>query len=253
MGVVSRIAERAFGWNHYVPVLRWKRGEYRALKAIANDVRPWITPLIELVPVDEHKQDDRLKWLAETCAGETLFLDLGLLPQGLRLHGEGPWRFVSRFCDKTGIKAVPVLDPLASTQQRQAVMAAAEHLGNSLCIRAPRSIAGLDTLPLRVANVLSDIGTRVKDINLIVDLGPIGSRPPNPRLVYGELRDVGSWRTFSLVGGAFPENLTAYPVGEHDLPREDWLYWRETVFGKASGSRIPTSSVDRQNRPLIYT
>jgi hypothetical protein len=39
-----------FGANHYVPILRWKRGEKIALRHLQPADKRVITPLIELVP-----------------------------------------------------------------------------------------------------------------------------------------------------------------------------------------------------------
>jgi hypothetical protein len=36
--------------RHYVPVIRWKRGEQKALLKLTSEVRREITPLIEIVP-----------------------------------------------------------------------------------------------------------------------------------------------------------------------------------------------------------
>ncbi len=37
--------------DHYVPVLKWKMGEYQALNRLADSVKDKITPLIEIPPV----------------------------------------------------------------------------------------------------------------------------------------------------------------------------------------------------------
>ena len=39
-----------FGSNHYVPILRWKRGERFALGELSEESRKVITPLVELTP-----------------------------------------------------------------------------------------------------------------------------------------------------------------------------------------------------------
>jgi len=39
-----------FDHRHYVPVVKWKRGERVALRNLTSDVREKITPLIELLP-----------------------------------------------------------------------------------------------------------------------------------------------------------------------------------------------------------
>ena len=37
-----------FGHQHYVPVLKWKLGEYQALHRLASDIKDRMTPLIEI-------------------------------------------------------------------------------------------------------------------------------------------------------------------------------------------------------------
>ena len=39
-----------FGYRHYVPVLRWKRAEWIALRGLKPEHRKHMTPLIELTP-----------------------------------------------------------------------------------------------------------------------------------------------------------------------------------------------------------
>ena len=39
-----------FDSNHYVPILRWKRAEWIALRNLTENIRDQVTPLIELVP-----------------------------------------------------------------------------------------------------------------------------------------------------------------------------------------------------------
>jgi len=40
----------SFGLDHYVPVLRLKKGELWSLKYVASDVRESVTPIIEVLP-----------------------------------------------------------------------------------------------------------------------------------------------------------------------------------------------------------
>lgn len=36
--------------NHYVPILKWKQGEQKALEALTPAVRKGLTPLLEIPP-----------------------------------------------------------------------------------------------------------------------------------------------------------------------------------------------------------
>lgn len=38
------------GERRYVPILRWKRGEWVALRHLAEDIRASLTPLLEVTP-----------------------------------------------------------------------------------------------------------------------------------------------------------------------------------------------------------
>src|SRR6266550_9612039 len=38
----------SFGYRQYVPCLRWKQGEYKAVSLVSNGARDLITPLIEI-------------------------------------------------------------------------------------------------------------------------------------------------------------------------------------------------------------
>jgi hypothetical protein len=40
-----------FTHNHYVPILKWKRGEQTALEKLDNKYKQILTPLIEIQPV----------------------------------------------------------------------------------------------------------------------------------------------------------------------------------------------------------
>src|SRR5712692_3283852 len=48
-----------FDHKHYVPILRWKRAEWVALRDLAGDVRSHITPLVELTPRSFEARNNR--------------------------------------------------------------------------------------------------------------------------------------------------------------------------------------------------
>ncbi|MFB5761329.1 beta family protein [Paenibacillus medicaginis] len=42
----------AFNRRHYVPIVKWKQGEQRALETLAATSKERLTPLIEIAPID---------------------------------------------------------------------------------------------------------------------------------------------------------------------------------------------------------
>ena len=88
-----------FNHRHYVPILKWKMGEYQALSRLAGPVKDRITPLLEIPPVgfdfetqrNKESADDHLgdfgkrlksKWQARPC-----FVGLKHLPAATRCAG----------------------------------------------------------------------------------------------------------------------------------------------------------------------
>ena len=85
-----------FNHRHYVPVLKWKMGEYQALARLTDPAKDRLTPLLEIPPVgfdfetgrnkesaDDHLGDFgkrlRSKWQSRRC-----FVDLKWLPPQTR-------------------------------------------------------------------------------------------------------------------------------------------------------------------------
>ena len=67
-----------FGPRHYVPVLKVKRGEKKALQSVALDLRAEITPLLEIV---EWRRSEEKPELSDHL--DTAFKDLA---KSLRLY-----------------------------------------------------------------------------------------------------------------------------------------------------------------------
>lgn len=40
--------KKMFDHNHYVPILKWRMGEYQALLNLKKGVADWVTPLLEI-------------------------------------------------------------------------------------------------------------------------------------------------------------------------------------------------------------
>jgi len=54
--------------------------------------------------------------------------------------------------------------------------------------------------------------------------------------------DIDRWRTFIVASGAFPKDLTGFTIGQHSLPRFDWMGWRTQVSTGPIPPRLPTFS-----------
>ena len=77
---------------HYVSVLKWKRGERDGLKLLRREVRPRITPLIEMLPpkAEQNYAADFVEQLVAAWGTGRVMLDsakLGGIENGVALYG----------------------------------------------------------------------------------------------------------------------------------------------------------------------
>ncbi|AQS55264.1 beta family protein [Novibacillus thermophilus] len=50
-----------FEKNHYVPILKWKKGEQGAIEELDPDIKNGLTPLIEVPPIDWDYENEQPK------------------------------------------------------------------------------------------------------------------------------------------------------------------------------------------------
>ena len=110
-----------FGSDHYVPVLRWKRGEQKAMRFLEPADKDALTPLIEIPPDDFLPGNvgmapdtsgliRRLSTTLELAIGaRTAFVDFGLLAYGgIPIEPAGAITQFFELLDGGGVTAVPV-------------------------------------------------------------------------------------------------------------------------------------------------
>lgn len=108
-----------FDHAHYVPVLRWKRGERRALEALSVPDRAVLTPIIEPLAGYMHRRrqdaDDLscvVDQLAECSGTAPVFVDLARVVSAA-FCGRVTHSVESFFgaLGKAGVQAIPVTSP----------------------------------------------------------------------------------------------------------------------------------------------
>jgi len=211
-----------------------------------------MTPLIEVNPralaaeeaADPAIVDKRCSRVAAEILGDwgegRVFLDLGLVAPGVRAAGdahpltkiflEGRTLFPS-FVPVTG------LGRDAAYQDAVRSVVAADGLG--LCLRLRAGELERSELPAVIDRLFAGFGLDYEEVDVLVDYGVVGDAPPNLAAACESLPSLRRWRTFTVVGGAFPENLTGMRVGEHVLPRLDWRAWRDQVTAHPPLPRLP--------------
>lgn len=241
-----------FDYNHYVPILRWKEAERRALHDLNCGDRAGMTPLIEVPPkalakgdlTDSEAINQGLAKVAaeliESWGDERVFIDLSLIPPGVRAIG-GSHPLNTLFLERPRLfpSFVPVTGINRDAAYQKAVQSilAADRVG--VCVRLKGEELIRSNLEVELERLLSKLDIRPDEVDLIVDYGFVGEDPPNFAAACEHLPRLQQWRSFTIASGAFPKNLTGMSVGEHILPRRDWRAWRDQVKSSRLLSRSP--------------
>jgi hypothetical protein len=244
--------------DHYVPILKWKRGEYKALEALDSTARASFTPLIEVQPVPwDYKNDtwkkstkEHLEDLAEQLEGswgtDRAFLDLELVdPSVAKLpRGVHPVEWVFDAVRATGAQLVPVTGLDRDAAYQKAVAAAAKADGLGACLRLRRTAIFDDQLQASVDALLNTLKVTPRDVDLVCDLRELNEDEYAlvQKYLLGVLNALpylGTWRTFTVAGSALPASLSALGRGIGTVPRREWELW-QALAQAAELQRKPT-------------
>ena len=235
-----------FGSSHYVPILKMKRGEKGALRAIIPSLRPRITPLLEIVERTKPKVEDHLdtafKDLAESLQGyQRCFLDT----RAIALDGPPAAEEVFNRADAAGISFTPV----TGVTRTKDVAAALNHNSNGVALRLTRQEFEDGLFPGAIPRVMHTHGLTPEEIDLIIDLGPVDDFVTVgivalTNAFLAEVPHHTRWRTFTISGCAFPSSMGIVQRNSYAyVERTEWLAWRDSLRANANAiPRVPTYS-----------
>lgn len=237
----------AFDANHYVPVLKVKRGEKRALRLLSPTVKTRITPFLEIVERKSDKTFEQhlltsIRDFFEAVSGfHRCFIDT----REIAPDGPAGAEAIFQWAADAGINFTPVTGISRSVD----LEAALAFKDNGLALRLERGDFESGGLEVSINAFLSRHNLAPEDIDLFIDLGAvdtmihIGVR----RFARAFLEEVPyheRWRTFTLSACAFPQSMAVISRFSYDtIDRVDWIAWRDGLHARqARLFRLPTYS-----------
>jgi len=235
----------------YLPMLKSKEGEFKALSKLNSFTKRYICPLFEVSPVEyDSESKKKPKKLEEHLHGfchkkffkmwhtENAFIDTGLL-DGLLVNGKTCVEYIfDQIVPTTLIRVLPM--PVAhindSLQSQQGLIKVIKsysvaEIGVRLKIEDVMDIRLTDKL----TKLMSDLSLEYKNCHLIFDLansdfseyqdfseGIISLLETFPHL--------SDWKSFTLCGGAFPRS-DLLKKGKNNVIRLDWKLYHFVVNG----------------------
>lgn len=172
--------------GRYVPILKAKEGEYKALADLRPDVKVAISPILEVPPIpwdyasdapakglDAHIAPVIPKVAAAWGAGQVAYLDAGLVADERTAVGAHPVQALFGEARAAGLSLVPVSRIDGSADDLAAVAGVVVADGRGMCLRlVPDDFLAGASLGAEIARVLAATGTDAAGVDLVIDLGP---------------------------------------------------------------------------------
>lgn len=166
----------------YMPILKAKDAEYRALKALPPATADHVAPLLEVpsIPwdyeadepaksIDQHVQPI-VGRIRDAWADRPAYLDFALVADERMADGQHPLAAAFEQAGAAGLQLIPVLSSGRSAEYTQAVAAA---LARDGCLRlGGDDLAGSDPAAI-LDGMLADVGGTAAETDLVLDLGAI--------------------------------------------------------------------------------
>lgn len=247
-----------FDHRHYVPILRWKRGEWVALRHLSAGDRTFMTPLVELTEIDWPMLDNdarqaRLRRIATRVGHNwghgSIFVD------ARRLGSERDLQPLELLCSagrRLGLSLIPVLTRHCGPDVIAAVRKILRADRKGVCLRLFGEDLKRHELAVALQSLLLCVDEEASNVDLIIDYGAVALGSPNLRALTRRVPRILEWRTFTVAAGAFPKDLSDFHVGQHLCPREDWRQWMSQVASDwAQVPRVPTYGDYATQHPIF--
>jgi hypothetical protein len=253
---ILSIKERImFKQDHYVPILKCKKGELDALKGLPGEIFERFTPLLEIALPDRIDTDDTspgeltscFQKIAEdinkSCKAFPFFFDTWQIEDGLQADtGEHPVVWFQKKFNDLGMKAIPIVG-IDRSQEYLSAFAEACKISNEVCIRM--EVADFPLSPEEIPSLLGRCKVPFSKTHLIFDYEFINdSHYKLVRLAIDSLpqtlRNLDEYASYTIAGSSFPESMATVNQGVNFVPRIEWALYKEIIASPKHEGRKPT-------------
>ena len=261
-----------FDDSHYVPILKGKKGELNALRALHQsnaEITGKYTPLVEVPRISIDYQpnqtpkkkksiakhiDDTAKAFALNLSGlPIIIVDTCYLEEEPRLSdGTSPSAAMFAALSTVAVQFIPTIGIDSTGAIADAVKEAGKRDKRGYCLRILETdFEAVGGIAAQIESLLAGLGVEPKSIDLLLDFKDgVPSKAALPFLV-DALPHLTEWRTLTLASSSFPRQLT----GKNkitELERKEWEAW---VFlrnrQRADNKRVPTFGDYAVNHPVF--
>lgn len=245
--------------SHYMPILLTKKGELDGLADLDADVKARFTPMFAIHPIPydyEHEHETSKtadqhvvglgKKIVKAWGTGRAYLDpVFLRGEAVEPGAADPVNTVFTDAAAEGLHLVPVTTPGQLGPYTDLAAEIHRRSETGLCMRLTSNQWPINPIRAHALTTLLDaLDVTPPDVDLVLDLGVEVTSALAADAVAAGLSTLpfsNEWRTVTLTGGSFPENLSN--IAKHQLvrlPRSEWaVYNRARDEAQAAGTRIP--------------
>lgn len=245
--------------NRYVPILKGKLGEFRALLHLTDVTKDSVTPLIEVPPIpwdfeeDEpaRKIDKHLEKLIPNISKHwgserQFYIDFNFIPSEERMNDNShPIIWVFNQAREAGLSCIPVIGLNRDSDYLEAVKTVVKQDKRGVCIRIENNDIEDDNLDESITQIVKSMGLKEPDVDIVIDLKEIqkeqmGLLIRSIRDVIRSLPNVDNWRALSLVATSFPQTMSGFDPDSVSLTtRVEWNLWTTLFHNLNKIPRMP--------------
>ncbi len=219
----------------YVPVLRFKAGERRALEKLSVTARRDVVPLMVLAPEQfVGKKATKgaaaipspayfVQQMTYAWGGSPYYLDATAIPNVAAGH---PLIAIAAHARAAGHALIPAITLGATAPYQAAALNAAQVDGRGVALRIDLSELA------RSAQWVPGWSVPLDQTDLIIDLGEVSAAAslgaaldPAFQSLYG----ASHWRSVTLVGTNMPSNFQGFAAGLYPLSRAELSLWQRLI------------------------
>ena len=242
----------------YVPCLRWKMGEYLAIRRLNPRTHNYLLPIIEIPEIgyDFENQsnsksiDDHLskfaKRVKQNWGKANCLIDCHLIEdQTCMSNGQHPSHFIFNGLRNEGVSAIPVITLSSSSEYLAAIRDITTINKKGICFRVEIEDVINARFNQTIQDLLNYFDIIIEQVDLIIDLKAPNFDPLEGFSVLlsdliSRIQNLQKWRTFGIIGTSFPSSLSGIEKGISKLPRNEWLLYKLLISNlRKRGLRIP--------------
>ncbi|HIO99600.1 MULTISPECIES: beta family protein [Gammaproteobacteria] len=240
----------------YLPVLKWRQGEYQALMRLKTHVKDAVLPLIVVPPVEYDFEEERPKKTVQEhiepfakrysakWGKRNSLIDLHESLEGATMDSGS--LVVTHIFDSlrsASLNAVPVVKISHNNDHLSAIKSIVSVDNKGVAIRVKMHHLMSPTLDGDIRKLVAYLGLNYQNVDLVIDLEVPQSFEPYAAFAKAlsvaikRISNIADFRSFSIVGTSLILSEIKKPGGEQ--VRHEWFLYQQ-LLKELSGVRSPT-------------